>query len=223
MLQAEKDHYSLIELAEHWKIPFKEIEYYSERNRLEVRTWVGDLLAIRHVLIKSIDGKEFPVQQDVISLNGYFIVPSDELRKIYRTPGIPEIRKFQSLDRREVYTLYSHQESHKINMTALEVSNAARERFETELKIRAPLAPRRKMRAATTPSGGRPSFMNFVVQHFENRAARGRLKKSLSEESAYLEVWGHKKLGVGAPIAKTIANKIGPLFTSYKAAGSRAA
>ena len=220
MLGFDKDHYSLIELAERWKIPFKEIEYHTERDRLEVHTWLGDVVAIRHVMAKTADGEELPVQKGIISLNGYYIVAGDELRKMYRAPGIPEIRKFHSLDRREIYTLYPLQESYKTSLSALEVSRAERDRFEVNPKIRARIVPKNKTRASSTSVGGRPSVMNLVVRHFKDRATQGRLKETLSAESVYLEAWAHKKLGSDAPVAKTIANKIGPSFTSYKADGT---
>ncbi len=212
MLRAEKDHYSLIELVERWKIPFKDIEYHTERDRLEVRTWLGDVVAIRYTFMKMADGEEVPVQQGIITLKGYYVVAGDELRKIYRAPGIPEIRKFFSLDRREIYTLYHQHEAYKINLTALEVSRPERDRFEADLKICARLVPKSKMNIAATATG-RPSVMNLVLEHFKNRAAQGRLKETITAESKYLEGWAQKKLGPShAPIAKTIANNIRPLF-----------
>ena len=216
MLQAEKDHYSLIEVAERWKIPFKEIEYHTERDQLEVCTWLGDVVAVRHALMKMADGEEVPVQQGIITLKGYYVVVGDELRKIYRAPGIPEIRKFYSLDRREIFTLYPYQESHQIPITALEVSRAERDRFEAELKIHARCLSKRKTDISSSVTG-RPSVMNIVIQHFKDRAAQGRLKETITAESKYLEAWAQKKLGPShAPIAKTIANNIRPLFAQRR-------
>ncbi len=217
MLQTEKDHYSLIELAEHWKLPFKDIEYQTERDRLEVQTWLGDVLAIRSVLMKMADGDEFPVQQDIISLKGYFIVAGDELRKIYRAPEIPEIRRFYSLDRREIYTIHYDQEPYKICLTSLEVSRAEQGRFEADLNTIARIVRKSKTNVASALTG-RPSVMKLIIQHFKDRATQGRLKKTITAESKYLEGWAQTKLGLShAPIAKTIANNIRPLFTQYRA------
>lgn len=108
-------------------------------------------------------------------------------------------------------------ESLKINLTALEVSRAERDRFETDLKIRARFAPKSKLNISSAATG-RPSVMNLVLQHFKDRAAQGRLKETITAESQYLEAWAQKKLGPAhAPIAKTIANNIRPMFAQRRA------
>lgn len=222
MSRFEKDHYSLSELADRWRIPFKDVEYHTERDHLEVHLWLGDVPATRYILQKTSDGKDVPVQEGITSLSGYFIVAGDELRKVFRAPGIPEIRKFHSLDRKEIYTLYPFQESHKINLSALEVSLNERDRFETNKNIRPFVMPENKT-DIPSKSAGRPSHMGIVVQHFNERAGLGQLAPTLAAEALYLETWVHNKLGASrAPVAGTIANKIRSKFNAQKISRPRA-
>ncbi|MDE2029181.1 MAG: hypothetical protein KGI97_01315 [Alphaproteobacteria bacterium] len=219
----ERDHYSLIELAERWKLPFKEIEHHTERNRLEVQLWMGDVVATRYVFTMTAGGEVVPAQQDVTTLKGYYIVDGDELRKMYRTPDVPEVKKLYSLDRKEFFTLHPACERFKVGIDALEVSRTERDRFEADHRIQHRLhEAKSKTRATSTLVGGRPSVMKVVVRHFKDRATQGRLKESANAESIYLEAWARKKLGADAPAAKTIANNIRPLFTAHKDTGSRA-
>ncbi len=216
MLVFDKDHYSLIELADRWRLPFKDIAYHAEREHLEVQIWLGEVPAMRYVFKKAANGEKFPVQKDITTLKGYFIVSGDELRTIFRMPGIPEIRKFYSLDRKEVYSFYPFQESLQINLVALEVTRAERDRFETSKNIRPFIMPENKTESISK-SVGRPSHMDVVVQHFDEREMMGHLAPTLAAECLYLETWGKNKLGEDAPAAGTIGNNIRSKFNAWKA------
>lgn len=208
----EKDHYSLVELAERWGLPFKDIEYLAEREHLEVQVWLGDVPATRYVLKKTADGEEFPVQDGIANLNGYFVVDGKELRKVFRATGIPEVRHFHSLDRKELFSFYPARESQQINLSALEVSRIERDRFEANKNIR-PRIVRENKTNIPSISTGRPSVMSLVVQHFHERAMQGRLEPTLKAEALLLQSWAREKLGASrAPAAKTIANNIRPMF-----------
>ncbi|MDD3028817.1 MAG: hypothetical protein PHS57_00845 [Alphaproteobacteria bacterium] len=216
----EKDHYSLVELADRWRLPFKDIEYHAEREHLEVQVWLGDVPVTRYVLKKTTDGEEIPVQEGIANLTGYFVVAGKELRKIFRVPGIPEIRQFHSLDRKEIYTLYPAQASCQINLSALEVSRVERDRFESNKKVCPLIVPENKTNIPST-SIGRPSVMKLVLQHFYERAKQGRLESTLKAEAVHLQSWARDKLGTShAPAAKTIANNIRPIFKPHGASES---
>jgi len=222
MISIEKDHYSLSELMKRWSFSLQDIGYYAERGYLEVQTWLSDVLITHYKLKKTEDGEMVPVSVGIVALTGYYIVDANELRKVFRShDGMAAVRKFISLNHRDVYSFQYKPEGLLINLSALEFCKKERDRFERENKIKS-----NNLSATITgiiaTSAGRPSIMKKITERFVERVETGEIEPSLSAEARYLREWIMDEYGdIQAPAIKTIANNLRPHYAAYRETDAR--
>lgn len=213
----QKDHYSFSETADRWHLSLRDITYLAERRKLEVQTWLSDVVVARYALMKIEGGDLAPVQIGLVSLTGYFVVDPDELRKVFRaTQQVAEIRKFISLDGNDLYSIPYNNVGPSVGIGALEISMRERDRFEIEHKLKPRVANMNKT-GLQSSSVGRPSARDLIIERFDERAAKGEIESHLFAEARYLHAWAQDELGPDdAPAFKTIVNNLRPHFAAYK-------
>jgi len=221
MLLLEKDHYSLSELMERWRFSLQDMGYFAERGKLEIQTWLSDVLITQYKPKKTEDGEIVPVQVGIVVLTGYYVVDPVELRKVFRSQDAASVRKFLSVDRQDVFSFQYKPEGILINILALEISKSERDRFEHENKISSRSLSSTKTGIASS-SAGRPSIMKKITERFVERVETGEIEPSLSAEARYLREWIMDEYGdIQAPAIKTIANNLRPHYAAYRETDAR--
>lgn len=214
----QKDHFSLGELAERWRAPMTDIQYFAEHGMLDVQTWL-DLPAVELFRLKKTeDGDRVPVSVGLDSYHDYVVVDPTELRKIFRSEGRSPIAKYRPVTSADL--IKSLVPSHRVLVAAndLVVSRADRDEFERAHGI--VCGANRGVYATSTNMGhapptthvsfaGRPSVMHRIVQHFDERRTQKVLNGSLQKEGEYLYAWAQSNITDSQiPGARTIMNAI---------------
>jgi hypothetical protein len=212
----QRDHYSFVDTAALWRLSPQDLGYFAERGRLEVRTWLSDVVVATYVSKEMADGTTLHAQVGMKSLIGYYIVEPDELRKFFRTDQPVEIRRFRSLDQQEMYATPFTANGCILTVAALEISINERDRFEIAHNLKRHASPANETGFAS-PSVGRPSAMPSIIEHHRERVARGEIEVSLAAEARYLRAWAQKKgKEARVPELKTIENNLRPHFAARR-------
>ncbi|MDD3182645.1 MAG: hypothetical protein PHD48_07585 [Alphaproteobacteria bacterium] len=213
----EKDHYSFDEIAKRWGRTHQDLAYFAERGQVEVQTWLSDALITQYTLKKTEDGEVVPVETGIVILKGYYIVDPDELRKVFRSNSPVEVRRFFSLDRRDVFSFRINLAGFLVGAHSLEISKAERDRFEACHNIVIQRTPTNKTGILPT-SLGRPSAMKRITKRFNERASMGAIEPTLQAEARVLREWAKNEWSdIPAPALKTIANNLRPHFQNFRA------
>ncbi len=212
----KKDHYSFAEIADRWRLSTQDLGYFAERGLLEVQTWLSDVLLSQYAL-KKIEGGTFAaVQTRIVSETGYFVIDPDELRKVFRALQSAEVRKFASPNGQDLYSIPFNAVGPSIGIGALEISLQERDRFEIENNLK-PRASNVNKTGLSSPSIGRPSVKQLIIEHFIKRAAHGEIKPTLYAEARDIHVLVQDKLGnAQTPAFKTVVNNLRPYFAAHK-------
>ncbi|MDE1901040.1 MAG: hypothetical protein KGI37_05265 [Alphaproteobacteria bacterium] len=212
----KKDHYSFDEIANRWRLSIQDLGYFVERGLLGVHTWLSDAVVAVYVPKKTADGETVPVQVDMDSLTGYYVVEPVELRKVFRTEQPVEVRRFLSLDQQKMYATPYNAKGCLLTVGTLEISITERDRFEAEHNLKQRILPANKT-GFTSPSAGRPSVMTGIIEQYRQRLARGEIESSLAAEARFLRAWAQKEMkDVRTPAYQTIVNNLRPHYTAQK-------
>lgn len=211
----KKDHYSFTEIANRWRLSIQDLGYIAERGLIEVQTWLSDVVVAQYVLRKVEGGDVVPVQTGIVSLTGYHVVDSNELRKVFRATQATEVRKFSSVDGQELFSTPYNNSGPALNIGTLEISFDERNRFEIENGLKPRPANTNKTGLASS-SVGRPSIKELILERYIEREARGEIERTLTAEARVLHAWAQDEWGKKAPVVKTIVNNLRPHYSSQK-------
>lgn len=214
-----KDHFSIEALAQRWHITPRDIQYIAERGMLEVQTWLSEVLFTRFRYSKVDNGKMVPIPLDILCVTGYVIVNHEELRKVFRSPDPTYVRRFISVDHKDLYGFKYNVLGTLLSTDTLEISHAEVERFEREHKLADQNFADTKTKIQPT-SAGRPSVMKRITDQFNQRVERGQTAPTLAAEARCLRKWAESEWeDIPPPAIKTIANNLRQHFQAHKQIG----
>jgi hypothetical protein len=212
MALPEKSYFYLTQIARRWQTDIADLRDYAEQGQLEVQVWLDDSVLKVYRLKKTEDGETAAIPTGVTGHRGYVIVEPFELRKIFREQKAA-IKKFASLDRRDLFKLHPQSECHPVAVDDLMISRVERDRFEIANQI-VPVNGALGLTSANktgieATSAGRPSIMKRITKHHLSRVAKGETLPTMTAEAHYLRNWARDTLqGVQVPAVKTIMNNL---------------
>jgi hypothetical protein len=209
LLFPEKEYHKLQDMMDRWHLSLTDLQYYAAHGHFETMVWLHPCIVNVYQLKKTEDGEMVPVFIRLQPHKGYAIIGPDELHEVFH--GSCPIRKFTSIQGRELLEIQDNQAAYPINITDLVISRQELNRFERLCSENShppqQTGDKDGVRALSFP--GRPSTMHLVRQHFLKRQEQGQLLSSLQQEANYLQIWAAENIKEGQPPkAKTIMNAL---------------
>lgn len=206
----EKAYFYLPQLAGRWQTSMTDLRDYAEQGQLEIQIWLDEAILKVYRLKKTEDGETAPVPTGVTSHRGYVIVEPFELRKIFRDQKAA-VKKFTSLDRKDLFKLHQQSEARCVAVEDLMVSRCERDRFEVAngIKVASACIIANTKTGIMPVSSGRPSVMGRITERYVVRKKAGDAMPTLMAEAKCLRLWAQEEMpGVQIPAVKTIHNRL---------------
>jgi len=183
-----RTHFSVFEVMARWGVTITDMRYYLEAGQLQAQVILEDKLAQVYHRVETPDKEEAWIKKSIITLNGYVVVQSEQLRKIFRLKSAP-VYKFKAIEGSSYYKLLREKDITPISVDDLWISTVECTRFEREHEIMARFGGENPANGSKTGiaamSAGRPSIMNRITERHRERVTNGESLPTMNPCRAY--------------------------------------